>query len=40
VGEQRMMEKKKPSGIGTGVMKKGSGGGQGGKKEDGEWGDW
>jgi ADP-ribosylation factor GTPase-activating protein 1 len=35
-----MMEKKKPSGIGTGVMKKGSGGGQGGKKEDGEWGDW
>ncbi|KAH6225803.1 hypothetical protein HBI15_099020 [Parastagonospora nodorum] len=37
VGEQRMMEKKKPSGIGTSAVKKG---GPGGKKEDGEWGDW
>jgi ADP-ribosylation factor GTPase-activating protein 1 len=32
-----MMEKKKPSGIGTSAVKKG---GPGGKKEDGEWGDW
>lgn len=37
MGEQRMQEKKKPSGIGTSAMKKG---GAGGKKEDGEWGEW
>ncbi|KAF1917214.1 ADP-ribosylation factor GTPase-activating protein 1 [Ampelomyces quisqualis] len=38
VGESRMQEKKKPSGIGTSAVKK-SGGGQG-KKEDGDWGEW
>jgi ADP-ribosylation factor GTPase-activating protein 1 len=41
VGEQRMnsvQEKKKLSGIGTSVMKKS--GGDGGKKADGEWGEW
>lgn len=38
-----MQEKKKPSGIGTGVMKKGgSGGGAAGapKKDKEEWGEW
>lgn len=33
-----MMEKKKPSGIGTSAVKK-TGGGQG-KKDEGEWGEW
>jgi ADP-ribosylation factor GTPase-activating protein 1 len=32
-----VQEKKKPSGIGTSAVKKGP---AGGKKEDGEWGDW
>tara|TARA_R110002003_G_scaffold40_13_gene2763 strand:- start:6705 stop:7865 length:1161 start_codon:yes stop_codon:yes gene_type:complete len=41
VGESRMsavQEKKKPSGIGTSAVKKGTSGPA--KKEDGEWGDW
>ncbi|KAL5114588.1 Zn finger-containing GTPase- Activating Protein for ARF [Pleosporales sp. CAS-2024a] len=40
VGEQRAMEKKKPSGIGTSAVKKGSVSGAAAKKEDGEWGEW
>jgi ADP-ribosylation factor GTPase-activating protein 1 len=43
-GEARtgaMQERKKPSGIGTSAVKKGgSASGSGGKKEDGEWGEW
>lgn len=38
-----MEQKKKPSGIGTSVVKKtggGSGAGAGGAKKDDEWGEW
>nr|POE69087.1 adp-ribosylation factor gtpase-activating protein gcs1 [Quercus suber] len=39
-GEQATVQKSKSTSIGTSAMKTGGGAGSGGKKEDGEWGDW